>query len=135
MIVVRYMTFALPNAARRVRKRGDPSPLLEKNRFFVFFSESRTVERAKLHELMKLRENESTRRSVAKFDADALFTRPSPPHEARGAHNAARRLFSAALARDSSARGDARRTLPGRDPRERLSIPRNIQSRGRLHVA
>jgi hypothetical protein len=124
----------------REAKRGDPSPSEEP--FFCFFPEIRRrladcaiientcAARAKL----KLRENLGTRR-LAKFDADALFTRPSPPHEARGAHNAARRLFSAALARDSSARGDARRTLPGRDPRERLSIPRNIQSRGRLHLA
>jgi hypothetical protein len=128
-------------ASERV-KRNAAIHRLRKSRFFVFFPKSAAdsptarsssntcAARAKL----KLRENLGTRR-LAKFDADALFTRPSPPHEARGAHNAARRLFSAALARDSSARGDARRTLPGRDPRERLSIPRNIQSRGRLHLA
>jgi hypothetical protein len=123
----------------REAKRGDPSPSEEP--FFCFFPKSAADCRLRNHEntcaaraKLKLRENLGTRR-LAKFDADALFTRPSPPHEARGAHNAARRLFSAALARDSSARGDARRTLPGRDPRERLSIPRNIQSRGRLHLA
>jgi len=125
----------------REAKRGDPSPS-EEPFFFFFFPEIRRrladVRESEEHVCcsreLKLRENLGTRR-LAKFDADALFTRPSPPHEARGAHNAARRLFSAALARDSSARGDARRTLPGRDPRERLSIPRNIQSRGRLHLA
>jgi len=118
-------------------KRNAAIHRLRKSRFFVFFPKSAADCRLRNHEntcaaraKLKLRE-----KRLAKFDADALFTRPSPPHEARGAHNAARRLFSAALARDSSARGDARRTLPGRDPRERLSIPRNIQSRGRLHLA
>jgi hypothetical protein len=89
-------------------KRNAAIHRLRKSRFFVFFPEIRRrladgrrsssntcAARAKL----KLRENLGTV-DWRNSNADALFTRPSPPHEARGAHNAARRLFSAALARD-----------------------------------